>query len=232
MKQKLVLILFLTLVGSHAESNKESNKSPQLLDVCQPIQDNQDRYRWAVKTDPSPIAAPVQPVTVTQMLAWKALAIGPDDSDAARVNGSPEASFYKLEGFVQRLGFNDDGDMHLEIAQTDNLKQPRIITEVPAGKPFCAVRQAFIAALALEEIKVSFPSATDIHWKRRKSGGSSSSDDLPQALKVSLIGKAFWDGIHVGGVGHGSKEANASDWEIHPIRKVSFSVAGKTVSGQ
>ena len=228
MKQKLVLILFLTLVGSHAESNK----NPQLLDVCQPIQDNQDRYRWAVKTDPSPIAAPVQPVTVTQMLAWKALAIGPDDSDAARVTGSPEASFYKLEGFVQRLGFNDDGDMHLEIAQTDNLKQPRIIAEVPAGQPFCAVRQAFIAALSLEGINVIFPSATGIHWKRPKTKTSSSSYNLPRALKVSLVGKAFWDGIHVGGVGHGSKEANASDWEIHPIRKVSFSVAGKTVSGQ
>src|SRR5438094_1666609 len=118
------------------------------LDACTTHGDG-GSWRWDAKTDtevPGP-NTPIRTMTVDQIIAWSPLSGNwhtPEMADAPRRQGR-ESRFYRVRGFAQRIGLDEDGDVHIEMAVSDDAQLSRIIVELPdveaEDSPFCAPRQ-------------------------------------------------------------------------------------------
>jgi hypothetical protein len=125
---------------------------------------------------------------------------------------SKELTVYSVTGWVRTKRNESDGDWHIELtaaAAGDPLRC--IVAEIPDpsyGSQYQAARDQFVSVTGI--------SAT-------YSGG------VATAVRIKVIGPAFFDGEHRGGRGttnapHGHGHCNASTralWEIHPVYLVS-----------
>lgn len=94
-----------------------------------------------------------------------------------------------------------------------------MIVEIPQGgddSPLCAARQALFGAMTVDPTGIRTGTAAAI-WTRT----SSNRRQHLEPLSVDVVGQGFYDGEHCDaqGVGqtHGTRLANATCWELHPI---------------
>jgi hypothetical protein len=226
------MVCAMALLSAHWGAGIGRAESVIFEDACQTTSDGGD-YRWDVKTDPE-LPTPQTPIadtSVPDMLSWDRLP-APVGFDLPRQPGR-EQQFFRLRAAVQKVKLSDDGDLHLEVAATDDAALERVIVEIPhtiphgaPDGPFCAARTALFAAMGVDVAG----SHEDTAWAR----SPSASDQHPLGpLTIEVIGKAFYDGIHCNAAGtshnHGTALANGTCWELHPVVQLTVvSVGGVT----
>jgi hypothetical protein len=91
-----------------------------------------DRQTFKNRTAPDPILD-VPPIKVADALTWPVIVVTSfNDSDAV---GIEELQVIHLRGFVRVFKCEDDGDYHLEIADSGKANARRVIVEAPPSQP-------------------------------------------------------------------------------------------------
>ena len=196
LKQTLLLggicLLALFSVSCNGGSYGFLQPSPEDLCKCLPIEPDILDFRHLAKhVAISNIAA--QEIGVDSILSWAPDAyVAPD----ATRTGRELRVFHVANAFLQETSVNAaDCDVHLEISQTADKNAPRVIVETPVDSQFCAARQNIQSQLAKHNFRLD-----------SQHGG-----ELPQALRVEVLGMAFEDFDHNRGSVH-----VATIWELHP----------------
>lgn len=171
-------------------------------------------YRWAQKTEESLASTVARHTNITSILTHWSL---PDITGAnvykcaERVGN--ERHVYSVLGWVQRVKRNEsDGDWHIELT-------------VRANSP---VDSCMVVEIPPADLSGLYANArADLDSLESKNGiTESSSGDLSEALRVRIVGAAFFDGQHRGGAtrrdqtdgAHGRCNSSARAlWEIHPV---------------
>jgi len=165
---------------------------PQDLCKCTPLEPDTADFRHDEKHVPIPTVTPVE-TTVDTILSW------PQDEivlpDAPRT-GRELQVFHVAQSFLQNVHVNgEDCDVDLEISQTADRNAPRVIVETPVDSEFCSARKNIQSQLAQHGFRLDV-----------EHGG-----ELPQALRVEILGMAFEDFEHNRGSGQVT-----TLWELHP----------------
>lgn len=196
LKQTLLLgsvcLLALLSVSCNGGSYGFLQPTPEDLCKCLPIEPAILDFRHLAKhVSISNIAA--QEIGVDSILSWAQDAyIAPD----APRTGREREVFHVANAFLQEASVNAaDCDVHLEISQTADKNAPRVIVETPVDSQFCTARQSIQSQLAKHNFRLD-----------SQHGG-----ELPQALRVEVLGMAFEDFDHNRGSVH-----VATIWELHP----------------
>ena len=169
--------------------------------------DNHGKHRWAAKNDPAlppSDASAIQPVTPSDIFNWQ----GPEEhltSSSERI--VTEQKWYALTGRVVDLRAEEDGDLHIALADVNGDKPGTVVVEIPAKPQWCELRQ-----IVFGWTQAQFPF-------RVRSGRKLK---ITQPTIITVIGKAFFD------IGHAPADQSNrrrdlegyAAWEIHPVMKL------------
>jgi hypothetical protein len=169
--------------------------------------DNHGKHRWAAKNDPTlppSDASAIQPVTPSDIFNWQ----GPEEhltSSSERI--VTEQKWYALTGRVVDLRAEEDGDLHIALADVNGDKPGTVVVEIPAKPQWCELRQ-----IVFGWTQAQFPF-------RVRSGRKLK---ITQPTIITVIGKAFFD------IGHAPADQSNrrrdlegyAAWEIHPVMKL------------
>jgi hypothetical protein len=170
-------------------------------------------HRWSVKTEvarpPASIPASHQ-LTPSFFRKWKGPG-GKFPKDSPRTG--KEREWFALTGEVRWVRIEDDGDIHLQLADLGADSDAKTASvEVPNGQPWCAIRDQIFALTG-----AAFP----IRFSNNK--------DLPlkTTAVITVIGKAFYDVENDGGNTSandrdGAGKSRTTVWEIHPVMKATI----------
>jgi hypothetical protein len=169
--------------------------------------DNHGKHRWAEKNDPAlppADASAIQAVTPSDMCNWQR-PTEPLKSSSERI--AAEQKWYALTGRVIDLRAEEDGDIHIALADASDDKPGVVVAEIPAKPQWCELRK-----IAFGWTQAQFPF-------RVRSGRKLK---LSQPPIVTVIGKAFFD------IGHAPADQSNrrtdlqgyAAWEIHPVMKL------------
>jgi hypothetical protein len=138
--------------------------------------DNHGKHRWAEKNDPAqPLtdASAIQAVTPSDMSTWQ----GPTEPLKANSERIPaEQKWYALTGRVIDRRAEEDGDLHIALANAKGDKPGAVVAEIPAKPKWCELRK-----IIFSRTQAQFPF-------RVRSGRKLK---LSQPLIVTVIGKRF-----------------------------------------
>jgi hypothetical protein len=118
-----------------------------------------------------------------------------------------EQKWYALTGRVIEVRAEEDGDLHIALADASGDKPGMVVAEIPAKAEWCELRKIVFGWTG-----VQFPF-------RVRSGRKLK---LSQPLIVTVIGKAFFDIGHAP-ADHGNRRTDLQGyaaWEIHPVMKL------------
>ncbi len=153
-------------------------------------------YRETAKHVPLSRVSPVE-VTVDSILKWP---IPPTPGRTSPRTGRELKLFHISKAYLQNVWFNGgDGDLHFEIAQTQDKSAPRVIVETPVGESYKESRKQIVDALTKRGIAF-----------RRVAEVPGNQTDI-EPVEVEVLGLAFFDEPHY----RGSKTV-ATCWELHP----------------
>jgi hypothetical protein len=118
-----------------------------------------------------------------------------------------EQKWYALTGRVIEVRAEEDGDLHIALADASGDKPSIVVVEVPAKAQWCEIRNT-----VFRWTQSRFP----LHIR------SARKLMMNEAPVVTVIGKAFWD------IGHAPKDGSNRRkrlpdygvWEIHPVMKL------------
>jgi hypothetical protein len=169
-------------------------------------------HRWSVKTEAATPPASIPPshqLTPSSFRKWKGPG-GQFPKDAPRTG--KEREWFSLTGEVRWVRIEDDGDIHLQLADRGadaDADAKTASVEVPNGQPWCAIRDQIFSFT-----RVAFP----LRFSNNK--------DLPLKTRavITVIGKAFYDVENDGGNTFandrdGAGKSRTTVWEIHPVMK-------------
>jgi hypothetical protein len=196
LKQRLIVgsMTLLALLGVGCNGNNFGIVQPNPEDLCKclPIEPDILDFRHVAKHVPIPAIA-AQEIGVDTILSWTQDAIVLPDAPRT---GRELQVFHVANAFLQETSVNGaDCDVHFEISLTADKNAPRVIVETPVDSEFCSARQNAQSQLAKHGFKLD-----------SQHGG-----ELPQALRVEVLGMAFEDFDHNRGSVH-----VATTWELHP----------------
>jgi hypothetical protein len=138
--------------------------------------------RWAVKTDrtrPPTNNLGISHVTPADIYQWR----GPSFNITDHSGRIPaEEKWYAVTGRVQRVIYENDGDLHIIMKNADH-RAGKMVVEIPPDPPWCAIRKAVVSWT-----NAKFPFRTDEQWGFY----------LLRHPVVTVIGKAFYDIDHSG----------------------------------
>jgi hypothetical protein len=169
--------------------------------------DNHGKGRWAVKTDsslPPTDASAIQAVTPSDIFNWQ----GPTEylvPSSERIWS--EQKWYALTGRVVDRRAEEDGDLHIALADARDDKPDIVVVEIPAKPQWCELRK-----IVFGWTQVEFPF-------RVRSGKKL---NLTQPLLITVIGRAFFDIGHAP-ADHSNRRTDLQGyavWEIHPVMKL------------
>jgi hypothetical protein len=169
--------------------------------------DSHGKHRWSEKNDselPPTDASAIQAVTPSDIFNWQ----GPTEplkSSSERI--AAEQKWYALTGRVVDLRAEEDGDLHIALADASDDKPGMVVAEIPAKPQWCELRQ-----IVFGWTETQFPFRVRSGRKLR----------IIQPLIITVIGKAFFD------IGHApaDHENRRTDlpgyaaYEIHPVMKL------------
>jgi hypothetical protein len=220
MSRLLALLLALSILLVPLAQPATAEQGVEFFNDCETTSEG-GIFRWEAKTDPTTPDATTQirNATVEDMLEWRPLRgnwATDELQDEPRRPGR-ERLFYRVPGAVQRVALDPDGDVHIEVAEVDDFMRNRVIFEIPAGEngsPFCEARTTLFDAMSISMVTLQ-PNA-GYQWERDNTGPRHLAP-----LTIEVVGRPFYDGIHCNrrglGHGHGTKYADGTCWEIHPV---------------
>jgi hypothetical protein len=145
-------------------------------------------------------------VTPSDIFNWQ----GPTEPlKASSERIAAEQKWYALTGRVIELRAEEDGDLHIAIADANGDKPGTVAAEIRAKPQWCEIRK-----IVFGWTQVQFPF-------RVRSGRKL---ELSQPLVVTVIGKAFFDIGHAP-ADHANRRTDLEGyaaWEIHPVMKLAF----------
>ena len=169
------------------------------------------KHRWDVKTDKTPAPATVAAdhrITPSELRNWKGPG-GKVRNSAPRAG--KETEFFVLTGAVRHARLEDDGDIHLQLADAGKGSGAATASiEIPAGEPWCAIRQQVFALL-----DVTLPVRFSKHKTVSPKGNT----------VITVTGKAFYDAENDGddtlaNDRGGAGSSRTTVWEIHPVMRL------------
>jgi len=140
--------------------------------------DSHGKHRWSERNDPAlppPDTSAIQAVIPSEIFNWQ----GPTEplkSSSERI--AAEQKWYALTGRVIELRAEEDGDLHIGLADASGDKPGIVVAEIPTKPQWCELRK-----IVFGWTQVQFPF-------RVRSGRKLK---LNQPLIVTVIGKAFFD---------------------------------------
>jgi hypothetical protein len=201
MTRVATLIIAAILCTAATESPPVTFLSP-----CE-CRDNHGKHRWSVKNDPATPptdARAIQSVTPSDVYSWP----GPDvpltqQSERTGI----ENNWYALTGRVVAVKVEQDGDLHIAVADATGDKPGIVVVEIPAKPYWCSIRNTVFSWT-----RTRFP----LHIR------STRTLNVIEAPIITVTGKAFWD------VGHAPADQSNrrkyqpdyAAWEIHPVMKL------------
>lgn len=184
-----VILLLIMLIQSCGAINKVLN--PDIC-TCLPLEPDALDYRHAAKHVPLPTGTP-QEIDVNIILTWAQDPILPPDQPRT---GRELQLMHVATAYLENASLNTgDCDIHLEISQIPDKSAPRVVIETPVDSEYCVARQNLQKQLKQNGFQLD-----------SQHGG-----DLPQPLRLSVLGLPFEDFEH----GRGSAQV-ATLWELHP----------------
>jgi hypothetical protein len=166
--------------------------------------------RWEAKTDPTDPptnAIEIHAVTPSEMYGWA----GPGArirQDQGRIES--ENPWYAMTGRVVEIRAEDDGDLHVVLEDASGDKPGMVVTEIPFGEKWCAMRTAVFSWTS-----ATFP--LTLHGSKRLK--------QLQPHVVTMIGRAFYDMQHAERGKRNNRRSSAESfavWEIHPVMQLSI----------
>jgi len=118
-----------------------------------------------------------------------------------------EQKWYALTGRVVELRAEEDGDLHIVLADVSGDKPGTVVAEIPAKAEWCELR------------KIVF-GWTDVQFPFRVRPGRKLKVTQPPV--ITMIGKAFFDIGHAP-ADHANRRTDLQGygaWEIHPVMKL------------
>ena len=168
-------------------------------------------YRWKAKTDAAKphLVAANHKLIPSQLYKWTG---GKGKITATTPRQGRENEWFEITGRVTLVRLENDGDLHVQLANVSGSTPIHVVVETPSGKGWCGIRQMIFAWTA-----TTLPIVTA--GKELK---------LVRKPIVRATGKAFWDGTHSRRPVHAADarsnqrnyDANSSVWEIHPVMKL------------
>lgn len=121
-----------------------------------------------------------------------------------------EQQWFALTGRVEKLRVEDDGDLHLVLANVDN-KPGEAVIEIPLGERWCELRRTIFSWT-----DARFPFATGRSPFR-----------LIQNPTITAVGRAFYDTDHSGNTRNNRREydQHVAVWELHPVMKLALATS-------
>jgi hypothetical protein len=113
-------------------------------------------------------------LTPADIYEWRGPTVKITD-DSRRIPA--EQKWYAVTGRVQRVIFENDGDLHIILKNADH-RAGKVVVEVPSDARWCAIRKAVCAWT-----NVKFPLPANEQWGFY----------LLRRPVVTVIGKAFYD---------------------------------------
>ena len=166
--------------------------------------DNHGKHRWSEKNDPAlppTDASAIQAVTPSDIFTWQ----GPTEplkSSSGRI--AAEQKWYALTGRVVELRAEEDGDLHIALADASGDKPGVVVAEIPTKPQWCELRK-----IVFSWTQVQFP----FHVR------SGRKLNITQPPIITVIGKAFFDIGHAP-ADHSNRRTDLQGyaaWEIHPV---------------
>jgi hypothetical protein len=160
--------------------------------------------RWAAKTDPSEPPSnnvDIKPITPAQIYSWQGPGGGVTHRSGRLLS---ENGWYALTGRVSLVRIEDDGDLHIVIANADG-RPGGVVVELPLGPRWCEMRK------------------TVFSWTNARFPVSPGKEDkftLTLHPIVTVVGKAFYDIDHSGADTRNNRrnyDPSLAVWEIHPV---------------
>jgi hypothetical protein len=146
----------------------------------------------------------IQAVAPSEIFNWQGPA-EPLKSSSERI--AAEQKRYALTGRVIELRAEEDGDLHIALADASGDKPGIVVAEIPAKPQWCELRQ-----IVFGWTQAQFPF-------RVRSGRKLK---LTQPPVITVIGKAFFDIGHAP-ADHSNRRTDLQGyaaWEIHPVMKL------------
>jgi hypothetical protein len=173
--------------------------------------------RWPIKTSLDPTANQVAPTAI----GFDELAQLPDPKgvkkndrryQSKRIPGTREGEMVSVEGWVQLVAGERDGDYHIQITKDSRGFADCLIVEVPNDGA------AFTQDATLQPVFRGVREAVKGAYLRGREPSTSGS--ILKPVRMRFTGQLFYDDAHVGDAPRGKKGCKAlSLWEIHPIVK-------------
>jgi hypothetical protein len=103
--------------------------------------DNHGKHRWAEKNDPAPPptdASAIQAVTPSDIFNWQGPTV---HLTASSERIAAEQKWYALTGRVIELRAEEDGDLHIALADASGDKPGTVVAELPAKAQWSELRK-------------------------------------------------------------------------------------------
>lgn len=163
--------------------------------------------RWRAKTDlaePPANSIEIQSITPSEIYEWR----GPGGNithGSGRI--AAENRWYAITGRLKKVRTEDDGDLHIVLADADDDKPGEVVIEIPLGERWCALRKTVFSWT-----DAIFPFPTTRAPFR-----------LVQNHVVTAVGKVFYDIDHSGNDTKNNRrdyDNKLAVWEIHPVMQL------------
>jgi hypothetical protein len=209
----ILFVLFGLPLCVH-DSNGRTKPKVTYTSECS-CQGNHGISRWAAKTDhvePPLNSGDIQPITPAEIYEWKGPG-GNVPSGARRI--AAEGRWYAVTGRLKKVKAEDDGDLHMILANANDNRPGEVVVEIPLGARWCELRKKVFSWT-----NAIFPFQT----ARTPFG-------LVQDQIITATGQAFYDIDHSAndtGNNRRKYDKKLAVWEIHPVMKLEF--AGATAA--
>src|SRR5437879_5415146 len=131
--------LFIGLITLSAASATQAKQLVIFTSPCS-CEGNHGVSRWAAKTDlsePPPNSAEIKSITPAQIHTWQGLGGGVTKRSARLLS---ENGWYAVTGRIHTVRVEDDGDLHIVIANVDG-RPGGVVVELPLGERWCEMRK-------------------------------------------------------------------------------------------
>lgn len=202
---RIVGSLILTLFAVQTASSRSPKAAIVFESECS-CRGNHGVSRWAAKTDwtdPPTNNIQVHSITPSEIFEWHAPG-GNIPRGAGRM--AAEKEWYAVTGRIKKVRAEDDGDLHIVLADASGDKPGEVVVEIPLGERWCVLRK-----LVFTWTDAVFPFSTGRSPFR-----------LVGDHVITAVGQAFYDVDHSGKDTRSNRRSDKklAVWEIHPVMRI------------
>jgi hypothetical protein len=206
----LNVFAFFTASGATTKHRATTKQTVRLASPCQ-ITGQHGIDRWPAKTDAERLPtdkSEITAITPSQMFAWPG--VGAKAGLTRNSKRLPsEQRWFALTGRIDGMKIEADGDIHIELVDTNGNKPGIVGAEIPPGPIWCKLR-TLAFSWTTQKFPFTFPSSKALTVSGRH--------------VITVTGKAFYD------IDHAPKDRSNQRgkpfkpgyavWEIHPVTAI------------